>query len=130
MSPIAQAGLVVGRIAAVAIAAALALVAARLLLLAAGASVGLIMPVELIAAGVGGVLAWRATAGGGDIVRGALVGAGLCGVIGFVGGFAGPMLLTPDANQGPMLGIFITGPLGAVAGAVAGGLWAARRNRR
>lgn len=42
------------------------------------------------------------------------------GVIGFVGGFFGPMLLSPDANQGPMLGIFITGPLGLLAGLVIG----------
>jgi len=25
----------------------------------------------------------------------------------------GPMLVAPEANQGPMLGIFITGPLGS-----------------
>jgi len=42
------------------------------------------------------------------------------GAIGFIGGFFGPMVLTPDANQGPMLGIFITGPLGFLAGAAIG----------
>jgi hypothetical protein len=40
--------------------------------------------------------------------------------IGFGGGFFGPMILTPDANQGPMLGIFITGPLGFLSGAAIG----------
>jgi hypothetical protein len=30
------------------------------------------------------------------------------------------MLATPDANQGPLLGIFITGPAGALLGAIAG----------
>lgn len=30
------------------------------------------------------------------------------------------MILTPEANQGPMLGIFIIGPLGVIAGAIAG----------
>jgi len=30
------------------------------------------------------------------------------------------MLLSPDANQGPMLGLFITGPGGAIVGAVLG----------
>jgi hypothetical protein len=40
--------------------------------------------------------------------------------IGFVGGFFGPMILAPDANQGPMLGIFITGPLGFLCGAAIG----------
>lgn len=40
----------------------------------------------------------------------------ILGGIGFVVGFVGPIILTPDANQGPMLGIFITGPLGFVVG--------------
>jgi hypothetical protein len=42
------------------------------------------------------------------------------GAVGGAAGFFGPMLLNPDANQGPMLGIFITGPGGALAGAVLG----------
>jgi len=42
------------------------------------------------------------------------------GVVGFVCGFMGPMVFSPDANQGPMLGIFITGPGGALLGAVLG----------
>jgi hypothetical protein len=42
------------------------------------------------------------------------------GAVGFVGGFFGPMLLAPGANQGPMLGIFITGPLGVLLGAIGG----------
>lgn len=36
--------------------------------------------------------------------------AGIVGGIGFVGGFFGPMLLSPGSNQGPMLGLFLTGP--------------------
>ncbi|WP_052699394.1 hypothetical protein [Hyphomicrobium sp. 99] len=42
------------------------------------------------------------------------------GIVGFLGGFLGPMILTPEANQGPMLGIFITGPVGVVVGAIVG----------
>ena len=42
------------------------------------------------------------------------------GGLGFVLGFFGPMILSPGANQGPMLGIFITGPGGFVLGAVVG----------
>lgn len=38
------------------------------------------------------------------------------------------MIFAPEANQGPMLGIFITGPGGAVLGAVAG--WIAWLKRR
>ncbi|MGH8175889.1 MAG: hypothetical protein ACREV5_06465, partial [Steroidobacter sp.] len=45
------------------------------------------------------------------------------GLAGFVAGFFGPMLLRPDANQGPMVGIFITGPGGAAAGLVLGVLF-------
>lgn len=44
----------------------------------------------------------------------------ILGGIGFIGGFVGPMIVAPDANQGPMLGIFITGPLGFLAGVVYG----------
>lgn len=42
------------------------------------------------------------------------------GLAGFAAGFFGPMLLNPDANQGPMTGIFLTGPGGAVLGLVLG----------
>ena len=44
----------------------------------------------------------------------------ICGAVGFSIGFFGPMIFAPDANQGPLLGIFITGPLGTVIGAIAG----------
>ena len=46
--------------------------------------------------------------------------AAIVGAVGFCGGFFGPMLFTPEANQGPLLGLFITGPLGFVAGGIAG----------
>jgi hypothetical protein len=42
------------------------------------------------------------------------------GGVGFAAGFLGPMLLNPGANQGPMAGIFITGPGGALLGLVMG----------
>jgi hypothetical protein len=52
------------------------------------------------------------------------------GAIGFIGGFFGPMIIVPGANQGPLLGILITGPLGVLIGAV-GGLvhWLVQRKR-
>ncbi len=40
--------------------------------------------------------------------------------LGFLAGFLGPVVLNPEANQGPLLGIFITGPGGAVLGLVLG----------
>jgi hypothetical protein len=42
------------------------------------------------------------------------------GGIAFAAGFFGPMILSPESNQGPLLGIFITGPLGLVAGFLVG----------
>lgn len=44
----------------------------------------------------------------------------LFGIIGFSIGFFGPMMFVPEANQGPLLGIFITGPLGFIAGIILG----------
>ncbi|MBM3340752.1 MAG: hypothetical protein FJY56_01355, partial [Betaproteobacteria bacterium] len=47
-------------------------------------------------------------------------GAVLLGVAGFCAGFFGPMALNPSANQGPLFGILIGGPGGAVLGALLG----------
>jgi hypothetical protein len=54
---------------------------------------------------------------------GAISGALLLGGLGFVGGYFGPIVLTPEANQGPLLGIFVTGPLGFVIGGILGALF-------
>jgi hypothetical protein len=48
--------------------------------------------------------------------------AAVVGGVSFLIGFAGPILLRPDLPQGPLLGIFHTGPLGALAGALLGAL--------
>jgi hypothetical protein len=45
------------------------------------------------------------------------------GASGFAAGFFGPMILRPDANQGPMMGIFITGPGGAALGLILGAIF-------
>ena len=50
----------------------------------------------------------------------ALKWAVVLGLIGFIGGYVGPVILTPEANQGPLLGIFITGPLGFLLGLTIG----------
>ena len=50
----------------------------------------------------------------------AAVGGLLMGVTGFVIGFLGPIRFQPWANQGPMVGIFLTGPGGALLGAIVG----------
>lgn len=53
-------------------------------------------------------------------LKSALRGGCLLGLIGFCAGFFGPMIFMPDANQGPMFGIFISGPGGFVLGLLAG----------
>ena len=58
------------------------------------------------------------------------LGAVLLGGLGFTGGFLGPIIFTPEANQGPLLGIFIAGPLGFLVGGGAGFVYWAARGRR
>ena len=60
----------------------------------------------------------------------AAAGAILVGGIGFLAGFVGPILLAPGANQGPLLGIFVTGPLGFAVGALSGAVVGFVRLRR
>ena len=71
---------------------------------------------------------WRHTAFHQDrLVSSVLVGALTAGGIGFSAGFLGPLLFTPGSNQGPLLGIFLTGPLGFLLGAFGGAIyWFAR----
>jgi hypothetical protein len=64
------------------------------------------------------------------LIRSMLLWALVTGAVAFSAGFFGPIVLTPEANQGPLLGIFITGPLGFILGAVAGAVyWLLRRRR-
>jgi hypothetical protein len=86
------------------------------------------MWIQLLAAMVGAVLTGRAAWNRlGSVTPGLLtcvgIGSVTAGAIGFTAGFFGPMILAPDANQGPLLGIFITGPLGFLLGGVGGGLY-------
>lgn len=85
----------------------------------------------LIAALVIGRFVWRLSGSLSSGLAGSVAaGSLLLGSIGFVGGFFGPIVFAPGANQGPLLGIFITGPLGFLLGAVGGGIyWALRRKK-
>jgi hypothetical protein len=59
-----------------------------------------------------------------------VVWSAVLGSTGFAAGFYGPLILLPDANQGPLFGIFITGPLGAVLGMALGAILSAVRSWR
>jgi len=54
------------------------------------------------------------------IASSVLTSALVLGATGFILGFVGPLILTPNANQGPLLGIFITGPAGFFLGGILG----------
>ena len=66
---------------------------------------------------------------GRGIVAAGLIPALVVGGISFAIGFFGPIMWAPEANQGPLLGIFITGPAGFVLGLVGGIAWEWMRRR-
>ncbi len=81
-----------------------------------------------IAAAVGWFV-WQALSSRGDgLVSAVLLGALLFGGLGFVAGFFGPMIFAPDANQGPLLGILITGPSGFIVGGIMGYIFWVRQH--
>ncbi len=74
---------------------------------------------------------WRITATSHDgAIPSILLGAVVVGVAGFLLGFVGPMIVMPGANQGPLIGIFVTGPIGFLAGPIIGfTIWVYKRRR-
>ena len=85
--------------------------------------------VASIAAGVAAArYVWvRSAIASGGFVKSTMMGALVTGALGFSAGFFGPMIFGPTANQGPLLGIFITGPLGLMLGGAGGAIhWFAR----
>jgi hypothetical protein len=89
---------------------------------------------SLVVALVAAVAVWRymwlhtASASAG-LISSVVLGALILGGVGFAGGFFGPIIFLPGANQGPLLGIFITGPLGFILGAVGGAVYGFARGR-
>ena len=68
---------------------------------------------------------WRTVGTDNSLVfQTALRWALIAGGFGFCAGFFGPLIIYPEANLGPLLGIFITGPFGFVAGGIAGLVYA------
>jgi hypothetical protein len=94
-------------------------------LLLPGALGLLASPLAFVAAFFAARKVWEGTAEERPgLVTAVLVGALVTGGIGFAAGFFGPMILSPSSNQGPLLGILITGPAGLLIGAVLGAvLW-------
>jgi hypothetical protein len=88
--------------------------------------------VSLVAAAMVGRYVWMRTASvQAGLISSIGLGAVILGAVGFIGGFFGPIIFMPAANQGPLLGIFITGPLGFILGAVAGAIhWVVRGRHR
>ena len=72
--------------------------------------------IALVGAGLVAIVAaryvWvRTASAASSLVSSVLVGALVTGAVAFSAGFFGPIVFAPSANQGPLLGIFITGPL-------------------
>jgi hypothetical protein len=72
-----------------------------------------------------GLLWWWRALGGAQPATQARIGTSwrigwIVGAVGLALGFVGPLLVTPSANLGPLLGILITGPAGFILGALAG----------
>ena len=87
--------------------------------------------IPLIAAIAAGVYVWvRADDMPKHLVALMFYGAVLFGGIGFSAGFFGPMIIAPEANQGPLTGIFIAGPGGVLIGAIAGLVYGFIKSRR
>ena len=82
-------------------------------------------PLAALGAGAAvGRYVWRHSATmTGSLATYVVMGAILTGTAGFAAGFFGPLIFLPGANQGPLLGLFFTGPLGFVLGAIGGGVY-------
>ena len=79
----------------------------------------------LLASGVLFIVGTRAPV---DFFRVLLWAAGV-GLVSFLVGFYAPVYIWPESPQGPLFGIFIAGPLGAIIGCVVGLVLSIRRVR-
>jgi len=81
------------------------------------------------------VLCWWSTLSGHQAASRAGIRASwrigwIVGAVGLAIGFVGPLVISPKASLGPLLGILITGPLGFVVGALGGGFGGAAQGSR
>jgi hypothetical protein len=73
----------------------------------------------LIAFGV-----WKMTGRiGSGIANYIILGGVIVGAFGFIAGFFGPLIFMPESNQGPLLGLLFTGPVGFVLGLIGGAVY-------
>jgi hypothetical protein len=82
------------------------------------------LPLALLLSTLAALCLWFALRGDRAEIRAAIrstwKGGVWVGAPSFALGFIGPVLIWPDGNLGPLLGIFLTGPLGFVCGALGG----------
>src|SRR4051794_17221421 len=64
----------------------------------------------LVGGAVGAICGGWVGIQGGVVARWCAGSAAVVGGLSFAAGFFGPIVLQPDNNQGPLLGIFYTGP--------------------
>jgi uncharacterized membrane protein len=79
---------------------------------------------------IGGAILGASLAGRPIVARWSLGLGAAIGGIAFLAGFVGPIILKPDSPQGPLLGIFVTGPLGFILGVILGLVVATARQTR
>lgn len=88
------------------------------------ASRGFAQSVSFVCALITGWFVWVSLKGARQgFIASLFVGSMILGALGFSAGFFGPLIFAPEANQGPLLGIFITGPLGFFLGGILGMLY-------
>ena len=80
--------------------------------------------ISLLAALSVAILVWKKTTKLSNSLSNYVVMGGIIlGSIGFLLGFIGPIIFTPNSNQGPLLGIFVTGPISFIVGLLGGGIY-------
>lgn len=69
------------------------------------------------------IYVWKKTSFKNGLTSHMVMGGIIVGSISFIIGFFGPIIFVPDSNQGPLFGIFISGPVGILVGLIAGAVF-------
>ncbi len=82
------------------------------------------MSISLIIGVLIAIVLWRKIGNISNTLPACIIAGGITfGLIGFILGFFGPIILDPSTVQGPFLGIFLTGPAGVLIGLLLGGVY-------